>query len=220
MSMLVSKLSVLDESGEGRSNTDSRNHLSRRAWTLQECSLARRLLLYSGNEVFWHCQQKSSMSTHPSYAGRPDALSPINMNRTFRRVSETQLSPDWLRYWFKVVEDYTRRQMSDPADSLNALAGMANQLGAMTGQRYIHGLWDKFLPEGLLWRSFSTALPTRWSPSSSVVDTNHLPGSRAGAGLVRTALYGWIWASISSVVPQSLYRKRRGRLWVLCSCVE
>jgi hypothetical protein len=56
--------------------------------------------------------------------------------------------------WVAVVQDYTRRNLTQPGDSLVALGGLAMDFqakhGALAGE-YAAGLWSGMMREGLLW---------------------------------------------------------------------
>ena len=63
------------------------DHPLKRAWTLQECILARRLLIFSNYEVFWHCQEIADRPLVPSHFGCPKELIPWGV--------EGKLSSPW-----------------------------------------------------------------------------------------------------------------------------
>jgi hypothetical protein len=87
--------------------------------------------------------------------------------------------------WERVVELYTRCDLTKPDDKLPALSGIATTYAAATGMTYIAGLWKERLPCQLLWT-------VARSPEST-----HLSFYRAPS---------FSWASIDGVV--SFYDKR------------
>ncbi|PYI04108.1 HET-domain-containing protein [Aspergillus sclerotiicarbonarius CBS 121057] len=53
--------------------------------------------------------------------------------------------------WYKIVEDYTCRDLTISSDKLPALSGIARTHGLALGDQYIAGLWVQDLAMGLLW---------------------------------------------------------------------
>ncbi|KAK0751795.1 hypothetical protein B0T18DRAFT_387874 [Schizothecium vesticola] len=53
--------------------------------------------------------------------------------------------------WEMLVEDYTSRQLTQPADRLAAIAGLAEKQCGRTGDHYLMGLWRSNLINDLLW---------------------------------------------------------------------
>jgi len=155
------------EMGDGGSkNQDDEeefDYISKRAWCRQECALGRRLVVYTRRGVFFHCRRTSRRNSQPCDAGHHDAYVPslVRINITIRRLTEMEFSGDWLRAWFQVLEDYTARGLSDLADSGTALDGLSRRLAAQTKQVFLFGMWERFLPDCLLWCSSSYYTP-RW----------------------------------------------------------
>jgi len=58
----------------------------------------------------------------------------------------------WDRGWLAVVEDFSTRNISEPADKLPALSGLAHAIFEKTGERYLAGLWEDHVLEDLCWR--------------------------------------------------------------------
>ncbi|CAL1702870.1 unnamed protein product [Somion occarium] len=62
--------------------------------------------------------------------------------------------------WKEVVEDYTQRAVTKPADKLLALAGITEQSYRIWGGKYLAGLWEATLLEDLLWfKDYETIFP-------------------------------------------------------------
>ena len=55
--------------------------------------------------------------------------------------------------WFRVLGDYTKKQMTFERDTLPALSGVADRMPSDLMGNYLAGLWEKELLYGLLWRS-------------------------------------------------------------------
>jgi hypothetical protein len=66
-------------------------------------------------------------------------------------------------YWYELVEDYTRREITKATDRLPAIAGLAQQVAKrLPEDLYIMGLWLSDLSNGLLW---TTTFPVHQEPS-------------------------------------------------------
>jgi len=190
--------------GEHKHYIELDQQLSNRAWTLQECVLARRLLVCSSSEIFWHCQEVSNQPVRPSYFAQPKALVPLDRQTLMESIQESkedvsptagspenEVPPEWLFLWFGLIEDYTKRQMSKPRDSLNALGGIAQEFEFQTGDKFVFGLSRKYLVWNLLWCSpFLDEKPHRWPQS---------PGKECDVSFP-----SWSWAGVSLPVKMIL----------------
>ena len=84
------------------------------------------------------------------------------------------------RRWYEIVEDYSKRKLTESKDKLTALSGLAysyyereDQLrappkGYKGGQRggYAAGLWEAHMPSALLWRTWSAQRPPEYRAPS------------------------------------------------------
>jgi hypothetical protein len=55
------------------------------------------------------------------------------------------------REWYKIIGEYTTRDLSRPADKIPALSGLARNFAQHTTDRYVAGLWERDFGSGLLW---------------------------------------------------------------------
>jgi hypothetical protein len=70
--------------------------------------------------------------------------------------------------WSNIVRDFTTRKLSVASDKLLAISGLAEEYGKLIGGKYLTGLWERNLVNGLLWRRASSFTgPRRRSPSWS-----------------------------------------------------
>ncbi|XDG06140.1 hypothetical protein ABKA04_005755 [Annulohypoxylon sp. FPYF3050] len=140
--------------------------LSDRAWCLQERYLARRMLMYGSTQTAWECAELRASEDGESIYEEGDQLSRILQTANtgisvFGDILPTPWNADLLprrretvvRYadWYRMVEQYTTRNITKDSDRLPALLGVANALGAITGDDYIAGIWLGGLLEGLTW---------------------------------------------------------------------
>ncbi|KAK7015494.1 hypothetical protein VNI00_019124 [Paramarasmius palmivorus] len=152
--------------------------VNQRAWCLEERLLSARKLVYASDTIQYHCQ------TSVSYIGGAFAGP-----RNAERLPDIMFVPDadiqkhvvgWKRsdwrelrmQWATVVMNYTSRVVTKPRDKLTAFGGVAEQFhrvwyselqteGPQVQGRYLAGLWEKFLPQDLLWKKANTSLRTR-----------------------------------------------------------
>ncbi|KAJ8106815.1 hypothetical protein ONZ43_g6932 [Nemania bipapillata] len=85
--------------------------------------------------------------------------------------------------WQHIVQTYSRRELTNEADKLMAVMGVARFIGEVTGDRFLAGLWRDQLWRDLLWRldasSYGGSLPSR-------IRSVHFPS--------------WSWASVGGPV--------------------
>ncbi|KAK0647057.1 heterokaryon incompatibility protein-domain-containing protein [Cercophora newfieldiana] len=102
-----------------------------------------------------------------------------------QHVSKTQ------REWMHIVELYSSRTLTNPADKFHAIAGIAQKFQAVTGDTYCAGLWQSAILEGLAWRRQRGQQATRAYCDSVDDDTGCEKKWRAPT---------WSWASLDGSV--------------------
>jgi hypothetical protein len=180
-----------------------------RAWCLQERYLPTRALQYGTYQAFWECESMRASEVGDAVAqelegGRGGRLtrlcrtgngaagsgSVFARQRRDPRYEGGSDSEDvaWIG-WYKMIEDYTARQITKATDRLPALSGLAQAVASKTqpGNHYLAGLWRFGLLEGLLW-------------------CKARPGSQAlvQPGLLYVAP-SWSWASVAGPVRFPIY---------------
>lgn len=135
--------------------------LNRRAWVLQERLLSTRVLHYSNRELFWECLTCSARES--SLGERGGYVDPSSVIRSegddFKRILSTlsKCSPnsvksDSMIAWYRLVTQYSRKEMTRSSDKLPAISGIASAIHAATRYTYLPGIWREDL-KGLLWFS-------------------------------------------------------------------
>ncbi|KAH6649338.1 heterokaryon incompatibility protein-domain-containing protein, partial [Chaetomium tenue] len=134
--------------------------LDGRAWTMQELVLARRMVRWEGFRVRWVCKGGEACENAPEMrevgeglkevarglgAGWVRLLSGDGKGR--EGVERLELYMDW----YRTVERYTLRGITKQFDILPAVGGLASRFQGLVGDRYVAGLWEKDLHNGLLW---------------------------------------------------------------------
>ncbi|KAH7165267.1 heterokaryon incompatibility protein-domain-containing protein [Dactylonectria macrodidyma] len=120
--------------------------INKRGWTLQESWLSRRMLIYGSGQVVWQCGEgnRADGSQAPSTFKsdrRPYFSRPLDSDG-IRALSNT---------WRSLVRDFSKRQLGDPADKLNAMQGIVHELEEETGDKHYAGIWESDPITGLSW---------------------------------------------------------------------
>ncbi|EHK99289.1 hypothetical protein M7I_4854 [Glarea lozoyensis 74030] len=178
--------------------------LNTRGWVLQEEKLSRRTLTLGKTGIKWECKfgKAAENDMYGIGTGRRRKSDRIR-NRLFEPVgsnpwSDTQvLSLDFLSvfrdgyrssspaefhwYWFSLVHDYSKRNLTYSSDKLVALSGLANAIKRIVRKEYAAGLWEDNLNYDLLWKAVGQPYP---KPKSY----------RAPS---------WSWASVDGIICSS-----------------
>jgi len=85
--------------------------LSRRPWVLQEHVLSPRIIWFSERGLFWECRENTASEIFQSEL--PDHQS---LNRNIGNLSAR---------WYRLVEDYSRGNLTYDSDKLIAISGLA-----------------------------------------------------------------------------------------------
>ncbi|KAM6511367.1 hypothetical protein FALCPG4_016372 [Fusarium falciforme] len=125
---------------------EARHCLPTRAWAMQESFLSTRVVQFTPSDITWECDgmavSEDGFESHePS---RPSFTAWININAYYQRMAIWKL-------WTRVVEDFTGRDITYATDRLPALSGMASRFQSIIFGRYLAGIWESYLIEGLSW---------------------------------------------------------------------
>jgi hypothetical protein len=141
--------------------------LANRAWAYQESLLSKRILHFGDTELCWVCNEGARCEcTSHRHADTKSGRLLRNPPPGHRFKREQDLT----RVWQRIVEDFTKRDLTHRMDKLPAISGVAWQMarflsvvdsrGISAGDRislYYAGLWLEDLPVSLLWN----AMPDR-----------------------------------------------------------
>ncbi|KAF5657735.1 hypothetical protein FHETE_10265 [Fusarium heterosporum] len=118
--------------------------LTKRGWTLQEKVLSTRLLSISAMEMTWTCKEKIAC----------ECGSRLNYHRELGQTPLSQISKpeEAFNFWHKVVENYSKRRLTQIADKLPAISAIAAIIQQRIGSQYVAGLWTDNIDLDLLWR--------------------------------------------------------------------
>ncbi|KAF5979203.1 hypothetical protein FBULB1_5846 [Fusarium bulbicola] len=127
-------------------------NLEARGWTLQEFLLPPRVLHFGNFDITWRCKTRITCECgHLDRQKRRQAA----WHRYHFIEDAARPPPDdsegALEWWEQVVHEYTSRQLTNAADKLPALSGLAQQRKQIRGGLYLAGLWRDSLIHDLCW---------------------------------------------------------------------
>lgn len=142
--------------------------LTKRGWVFQERLLAPRILQFGKKQVYWRCSELFACETWPlgvcSWEGYSLRLGPDldglddDSPMEIQPLQDTShtfllfLPTDPVVRWEKLVSQYSCTELTNPEDKLVALSGVAELFQQTFGNRYLAGLWFKWLERLLCWR--------------------------------------------------------------------
>jgi hypothetical protein len=148
---------------------------------LQEEVLSRRGLVFESEGIHWSCNSdecsenyptigpvgtdnRNRLSAHSSFRAWLSGRNPASTEKRWPRTHERL---DVLDLWYKLVENYFQRDLTEYSDILPALSGLASAVHTVRGKRYLAGLWESDIQLGLLWRMHH---PHQYSDGSGQYD--------------------------------------------------
>ena len=133
-----------------------REEVLHRAWRIQEIYLARRVVVFGREQIYWNCgallRSESSAITLPPVIQGVSALSlSLKSRRSFGVAESARLVYE---AWYKLAETLSCGELSFEADRLASTAGLRESfrnLKELCNDEYFEGLWKGDLAHGLLW---------------------------------------------------------------------
>jgi hypothetical protein len=141
--------------------------ISTRAWTWQERLLAPRTVFFTPSAVKFECH---CTSLWEDYSPHVEAKS-----------WSSQLEDDPHLKWSRLVEEFTRRDITRSSDRLPALGSVMERIRAATGWTPLFGLWKERLRQTLCWESENNSFLT---PGKGRMNPTHNAPT-------------WSWASVN-----------------------
>lgn len=139
--------------------------LTTRAWALQEHVLSTRVLHYTRTELLFECRTAFRCECSPSR--RLKVTTPALIPKAIEWINKHPESVEWINKqpesiwdaWYRVVEQYTRRNLTVSNDKLPAISGIAEKIQKSASFTYIAGLWKENFAFDLLWSTTTVGLP-------------------------------------------------------------
>ncbi|KAH8168203.1 hypothetical protein CIB48_g13 [Xylaria polymorpha] len=161
---------------------------STRAWTLQEEKLSPRILYWTPQRMYWSCATQELTESSQLQGQRLLTGETSSTTQAFLRAcfDGANLHP----FWKDVVEDYTKRSLTNPKDRFPAISGLAVKYHSSDNE-YLAGLWQQTIAKDLAWR---LEFPV---PHSRLEErTRSIPS--------------WSWASLPLRIPVKMSRNWDG----------
>jgi hypothetical protein len=117
--------------------------LSGRGWALQERVLAKRVLHYNTDKMYFECNH--------GIVGE-DGYRTEHRLSSLRESKGSQLKGADHATWNQLLWMYGDRKFTKATDKLPAMSGLAELFEQRLGAKYIAGLWSDDLIEGLAWQ--------------------------------------------------------------------
>lgn len=155
--------------------------LSQRGWALQERVIARRVLHYNTKQIYFECDQ-GVIGEDGSVQDR--RFCPIRELRPNKAPGRSIFGGHY-DIWNNLIATYGSRSLTKNTDKLPAMSGLTAMFRDRLQAKYIAGLWDKALIEGLAWQGLGR--------ESSQAAT---PGEYIGPS--------WSWASYAGTAATGL----------------
>jgi hypothetical protein len=140
-----------------------------RGWTFQEKILSKRLLIFTEEQVFFHCGQ--AIWFEDAYLETTAPSAKLWHGEWTKHLSKPKGERTVFFDYRLLVKNYATRQLTYESDTLDAFSGIAQSLRRRLGQNFYWGLPESMFDAALLWTT-----------------KNHFPHSR------REELPSWSWA--------------------------
>ncbi|KAF2963737.1 hypothetical protein GQX73_g9843 [Xylaria multiplex] len=157
--------------------------LSSRGWCMQERLLSSRAVFFSRHCVFWECLEAKAAEYTPNWDDfrdeyvRTRVLNAWNVDRR-EELLRSQTVPELHTAWYDFVASYSKKNSTNHADKLVAIASVASLFGQRLNTAYRAGIWEDSLAFSMCWSSKS---------------------ARSGVVKHDYAAPSWSWASAEAV---------------------
>ncbi|KAI9696148.1 MAG: hypothetical protein M1820_008289 [Bogoriella megaspora] len=152
----------------------NRSPLARRAWTVQEKYLARRVLHFAEEEVHWECMELFTAECLPLlFNSVPENNSIVRKSLPHANLPPRQRTQAIYRIWYQLVSSYASGALTVTSDRPIAIAGLARifcHLLELPESDYLCGMWRPRLQHDLMWQK-----RTDWGMHHEVLRLTNLP---------------------------------------------
>ncbi|KAI0847267.1 HET-domain-containing protein [Daldinia vernicosa] len=172
--------------------------LNGRGWCMQERLLAKRVLHFGKEQMFWECLTDFKCEDGKNYTGESDGHFVAKFMKIRKQIgvcAAQGIELDW-KAWYQLLEEYTTRKFTISTDKLPAVVGAAALFkSTKPTATYIAGLWREDIARGLLWCAHYYHAPGRkvWgiSTTDEISELSKPPTKRAPS---------WSWAALDGAL--------------------
>jgi hypothetical protein len=133
-----------------------RSTWNNRGWVFQEVNLSHRLLVFTEDQMFFHCQ--SAIWCEDTNLEIPPELGHSALEEQHHHThGKVPLDLRPIKRYFLLVSQYCRRQLTDENDSINAIRGILNLLLPV----YHYGLPQEYFDSAMVWTAFRHSSASR-----------------------------------------------------------
>ncbi|KIX03623.1 uncharacterized protein Z518_07176 [Rhinocladiella mackenziei CBS 650.93] len=147
----------------------SKGSWTSRGWTFQEQMFSRRMAIFVNGRIVWKCRTSLCQE---------DFRSELTTEKQSQKGRfDTFVSPGWpdMLLFQRLVENYTRRTLTYPCDSISAFSGVLASLHGSFLGGFLFGLPELYFDVALLWQP-CTPLQDRMALAESTgLPVEHLP---------------------------------------------
>jgi hypothetical protein len=133
---------------------ESEGPLSRRHWTLQESNLAPRSVYFHRGHVIWVCREGRCTdmmeANHESSESNSEEAVVSTYSLQITPISAQSAKLARQSKWYQLVEEYCKRDITNPGDILPAIWAISQQHQKIREDVLVAGLWRNDFLRGLL----------------------------------------------------------------------
>jgi hypothetical protein len=118
--------------------------LDKRGWCLQESILPRRRLLLNGSEMLWQCQQEKYCECGHVYLAEDVKNRSRMVFACNSKFFDQYARPKSYEHWRALVEEYSDRYLTQKADRLSAISGLAKEFSEEHGWLKAEGTYKLY----------------------------------------------------------------------------
>lgn len=130
--------------------------LTTRAWTMQERALSRRIVHFTRTRLLWECRTCTLDDTNPEDEREYASVMPLTWyqdGETIRHSFDTSTVSEYCaNLWRTLMQYFSGRDITYEKDTFPAVSGLAKTLQPFIGGRYLAGIWENDVLNGLAWK--------------------------------------------------------------------
>ncbi|KAM0345849.1 hypothetical protein ACHAPU_006203 [Fusarium lateritium] len=128
--------------------------LNTRGWTLQEAVLSSRIVCFGEEQWLWKCPNRYATEDGLIDVSKSDGGGLTQWSEVVHQGPGDD-GKNYLRHWYHMVENYSKRNLTYQTDKWNAIAGLTHMFVTQSNYHYLAGLWEEDLANGLMWEATS-----------------------------------------------------------------